>query len=460
MSDSAQPGPTDEQRELRQEFIDMIDETFAPETQSLQYRYDHPDGDLPKEVGPGVPPESLEPDPDGERIFQAFNLKPFHKFLRRASGFDHPISKHPEALAHFCTHVKKWEKWELGEDDSQFDKDEIGMYRKRLFDWYCGLDKDTPEKREKAKEKRIERLRPGGTGIVIHGEQGTTKTTGMYWLVTQIMQSNPFENTVWQSTLDDTEWQIFAPWATIFFPEGVDVEVSVNPHGRTYRDLDNFSIDPSHIAREVKRYSDPEDLLIQMADRKPGHIYVVYPDPHFRQCQSLTGGSYESMWDVDESDEATDTNHFWFALLEAYLSVPDYNYWTTLVADEAHKWLAHGKGNDEHDAWNKIDDWSTYWGDARKKRLSCILATHKWPEIDSRVRDKVRWGATMNGEEFPSDAPVSGTNDFDQSLGDFCIWNNRKWNHAGYPDLKRDFSVPGDISVSYPGFEAVRRQKS
>jgi hypothetical protein len=89
-----------------------------------------------------------------------------------------------------------------------------------------------------------------------------------------------------------------------------------------------------------------------------------------------------------------------------------------------------------------------------------ILAIHQWHEIHWMVRGKVRWGATMNGEEFPQEAPLIGRNDFDQGLGDMCVWNTAKWNHVGYPDIKRNFSVGADFSVEYPGFEAELLAKS
>lgn len=440
---------TDEERqgEVRQ----MIRETFSPWKKSEQY-LDHPDAPEPSKH------KSKPRHNDGAHIFRAFGLEPLPKYLARAEKLQHAAAKNPKALAHFLTHIEKWEKWELGEDGPVFE--DIPDKRRDLFEWYLGYDLDDPDERRAAAKRRQKRLRPGGTGLILHGEQGTTKTTAMHWLVANIMEVNQSENVLWQSTLDDTEWLVFAPWATVCLPAGVDVRVTANPHSREYRDLGAFEIQPEDICRQVIRYDDPVHLLDLISERIPGQFYVVYPDPSFRQCQALTGWEYESIWQVDSSDDATDLGHFWFALMEAIRRSPIYNEWTTLVGDEAHKWLRQGKGNDEHDWWNKIDDWATYWGDARKKRLSCILAVHKWVELHDKVRNKVRWGATMNGETFPPDAPISGDNVGDQDLGDTCIWNNLEWNHVGYPDIKRQFSVPADISVTYPGFEREIEAKS
>lgn len=452
MSSRSTDGAPVEDKE--REFEKLVRETFAPHTKSKQYRYDHPEGDLPREVTQNQPPH---PDPhnDGQDIYQSFALEPLPKYLTRAAKHDHAVAQHPKALAHFLTHIKKWEKWELGEPDPYFE--DIPGKRRELFEWYAGVGAEDPPE---AQSRRTKRLRPGGTGMVLHGEQGTTKTTAMYWLITNIMEVNQNENIIWQSTLDDTEWQIFGGWATVCLPVGVDVSVTANPHGREYRDVGAFEMGPDTIARQVIRYENFADLLEQMADRQPGQIYVVYPDPYFRKQQARTGWEYESIWEVEESDEATDLNHNWFALMDEIQSNPVYNHWTTLVGDEAHKWLRQGASDDQHDWHKKIKDWGTYWGDARKNRLSVLLAVHKWHEIHHFVRDKVRWGATMNGEDFPAAAPIDGKNVYDQDLGDMCVWNNMDWNHVGYPDLKRNFSVPGDIEVSYPGFEAEKEAKS
>lgn len=459
MAKSEDPGVDDETERKREEFRQIVRDEFSPWTKSRQYKRDHPDSDWEKggNNGPGDPPAG-EPHNDGESIYQLFSLEPLPDYLERAARLQHPVAQHPKALAHFLTHIKQWEKWELGEDDPEFG--DIPDKRRDLFDWYLGFDKDDPEEREEAHNRRMKRLRPGGTGVVMHGEQGTTKTTGMYWLIANMMEVNPHENVIWQSTLDDTEWQIFAPWATVLFPSGVDVKVTVNPHKREYRDVGEFEIEKDAIARQVIRYDDFDDMMEIMSNRTDGQIYVVYPDPKFRQCGTLTGYSYESIWDVESSEDKTPLGHYWFGLMEAIRQTNTYNAWTTLAADEAHKWLRHGKGNDEHDWWDKIEEWATYWGDARKNRLSVILSVHKWTEISSMVRDKVRWGVTMNGEDFPNDAPLDGSNKYDQDLGDFCIWNNLEWNHTGYPDIKRNFSVPADIKVSYPGFEEEKDAKS
>lgn len=437
------PGDEKPVDERRAEVREMIRETFSPHTTSEQY-LDHPDAPEPSKH------KSRQNHNDGGNIYRAFGLEPLAKFLARAERQDHAAAKHPKALAHFLTHMEKWEKWELGEPDPDFG--DIPPKRQQLFDWYLGYDLDDPGDQAAAAKRRQKRLRPGGTGLILHGEQGTTKTTAMHWLVANIMEVNQEENVIWQSTLDDTEWLVFAPWATVCLPSGVDVRVTANPHSREHRDLDVFDIAPEDIARQVIRYDGPEDLIRRLSQRVPGQFYVVYPDPHFRGCQALTGWEYESIWEVDSSDDATDLGHFWFALMEAIRSSPEYNEWTTLVGDEAHKWLQEGASDSQHQWHKKIKDWATYWGDARKKRLSVILAVHKWIELHWMVRQKVRWGGTMNGEDFPKEAPLDGKNLGDQDLGDTCIWNNLEWNHVGYPDLKRNFSVPVDIEVTYPGF--------
>jgi hypothetical protein len=465
----------DEKDERRRQFEAEIAKTFAPHKKSVQYRADHPDGDLTEEQLQTDSPK-WNPHNDGNQIWKDFELEPLAGFLARAARLKHPAARHPKALAHFLTHIKEWEKWELGDYDpwnaTERDFDDPPKPRRDLFEWYLGIDKrgtetltdpapdEAIEEQKEAIERRKERLRPGGTGIIIHGEQGTTKTTAMHWFVTNIMEANQWENVLWFSSLDDTEWQVFGRFATILKPSGIDMEVTVNPHAREYRHLDPFEVPTESIAREVIEYDTPEDITDIMANRQPGHFYVVYPDPKFRQCQALTGYEYESIWDADSSDEATPIGHFWFAMTEAIRQSSSYNYWTTIVGDEAHKWLRHGKGNDEHDWWNKIEEWATYWGDARKKRMSVILAVHKWTEISSMVRDKVRWGGTMNGEDYPKPAPLHGKNKYDQQLGDMVVWNNLEWNHVGYPDLKKHFSVPADIEVNYPDFKLLKERKS
>lgn len=443
-------------REREDDFRRLIRSTFEPWTKSEQY-FDHPDAPE-KHPGSADRPPQQDHKNDGANIYRQFGLEPLNKFLIRAVRMDHPVAEHPKALAHFLTHIKDWEQWELDEDDPEFG--DIPAKRRQLFEWYLACDVEDPDEREAAKEKRTERLRPGGTGLLLHGEQGVTKTTAMIWIVANIMEVNQEENVLWFSTLDDTEWITFAPWATVCLPSGVDVRVTANPHSREYRDLGAFEIDMDYICRQVIRYDDPRDLLSTLADRRPGQFYVVYPDPHFRRCQALTGYSYDSIWDVNNSEEATKLHHFWFGLSEELYHGSEYNYWTTMVGDEAHKWLRSGKGNDEHDWWDKIDDWATNYGDARKKRVSFLGSIHKWNKVNRMVKDMIRWGGTMNGEDFPSEAPLSGKNKGDQGLGDFVIWNNLEWNHVGYPNLKKGFSVSGDIEVVYPRFEAEKLAKS
>jgi len=110
-----------------------------------------------------------------------------------------------------------------------------------------------------------------------------------------------------------------------------------------------FKIEPEDIARNVIRYDGVTHIPKILADRTPGQFYAVYPDPKFGGNQALVGHEYNSVWDVDNSDEKTPLGHFWFALTLAIQDTNTYNDWTTIASDEAHKWLKHGKGNEEHD---------------------------------------------------------------------------------------------------------------
>lgn len=381
---------------------------------------------------------------DGAEIYQQVGLAPFIKELERAERRDHEVSSHPQALAHLVCHISDWERHQLGEEEPDFS--EMGRLRKPVLEWLADED------------DRLQRLRPGGTEILIHGEQGTTKTTAMYWLIALIMQLKQRENVLWLSSLDDTEWTALAPFATVALPAGERVKVQANPYTRELRgEMVDLTIDD--VARDVIRYEDPRDLLEQLDRRTSGQFYVLYPDPNFRACEEITGRSYAGIRDeeVDKLGDAATIHHWWFALVEELAHGTQYREWTTIVADEAHKWLKAGKSDDEHDWWHKIDDFSSTWADARKKRLSGIFATHIWHEIPDRVRRKVRWGATMNGEPFPSKAPLDGRNR-NQDLGDTCVWTPLAWNFVGYPNVPRKAgtTVPAEISVSYPDWEAAK----
>jgi len=282
----------------------------------------------------------------------------------------------------------------------------------------------------------------------------------MYWLIGLIMQLRQRENVLWLSSLDDTEWTALAPFATVCLPADERVSVQANPYNQRLRG-ETVDLRMHDLARDVIRYANPRDLLQTLDERTVGQFYVVYPDPDFRLCQEITGRSYASVREVEELGEAATIHHWWFALVEELAHGHHYREWTTIVADEAHKWLKTGKSDDEHDWWHKIDDFSSTWADARKKRLSGIFATHIWNEMPDKVRRKTRWGATMNGEPFPSKAPLDGRNR-NQDLGYTCIWTPLAWNFAGYPNIpqKAETTVPAEIAVSYPDWEDAKNART
>jgi hypothetical protein len=399
----------------------------------------------------GIPPDDRGPNQqarhnDGAAMYRNFGLHPFIDELEDAEEADHEVANHPQALAHLVTHVSNWERHTLGQDDP--DLSDAHRLRRPVLEWLADDD------------DRLTRLRPGGTEILLHGEQGTTKTTAMYWLIVLIMQLRQRENVLWLSSLDDTEWTALAPYATVCLPDDETVRVEANPYTRKLRG-EVVDLSMHDIARDVLRYENPRDLLRQLDTRTAGQFYVVYPDPEFRKCQEITSRSYASVREVEALEDATSIHHWWFALVDEIAHGRYYREWTTIVGDEAHKWLKKGKSNDEHDWWDKIDDFAATWGDARKKRLSAILATHEWPEIPDKVRRKMRWGATMNGEPFPSKAPLDGRNR-NQDLGDTCIWTPLAWNFVGYPNLPRKAgtTVPAEIKVSYPDWEAAKNART
>jgi len=381
---------------------------------------------------------------DGSEMFRDFEMSPFYKHLESAARREHAAAEHPQALAHLVTHIEKWEKWEIKSDNP--DLEDVSDHRKRTLEWF----REDPE--------RMRRMRTGGTDCLIHGEQGTTKTTFLHWLVTTIMQINQRENVLWFSTLDDVEWATLARYATVALPEGVETRLTVEPYRKR---LSTFEISIEDICRDVIRYSDPKDLTSTLADRTPGQFYVVYPDPEFRKCESITNRPYFSLFDsdVESSTDATPLSHWWFALHEQLVHGVGYGEWTTEICDEAQKWLHQRASSDEHEWWEKVQDWATTHGDARKQRVSAFLAIHQWEEAHADVKAKMRWGATMNGEPFPSKAPISGMNSH-QDLGETCVWSRQKWNEIGYKDMKEYVSVPADFTVEYPQFEEVKNAKS
>jgi len=383
---------------------------------------------------------------DGEAIYQRFGMKPLAKQLERAEADGHEVASHPQALVHLVAHISDFERHALGEDDPDF-PDAHPRLREPILEWLA------------ADSDRLQRLRPGGTEILLHGEQGTTKTTAMFWLISLVLQLRQRENVLWFASLDDTEWTVLAPFATLCLPEGEPVEVGANAYSREIRG-ETVGLDVEDVCREVVRYSDPRDLLRTLDQRTAGQFYVVYPDPDFRLCQEITGREYTALREADDATAATPLSHFWFALVDEIAHGRQYREWTTIASDEAHKWLKTGKGDDESDWWHKIDDFASTWADARKKRLSGVFATHIWHEIPDKVRRKMRWGATMNGEPFPSKAPLDGRNR-NQDLGDACLWTPLKWNFVGYPNLPRKAgtSVPAEITVSFPDWEDTKNDR-
>lgn len=390
---------------------------------------------------------------DGEEMQKRFRMAPFWKVIERAERQaefleeDRTFTQFPSAFLHLVTHLSKWERSEIASENPDPDVFErVPEARAKVLRWFA----EDPD-------ARLKRKRPGGTDVLLHGEQGTTKTTAMLWLAAVMMQINN-EDCVWVASLDATEWITMAPWTTLCFPRGVDVSITADPEHPAYEG-DGVELEPEDVARDVIRYSDPGDLLRQLATRTPGQFYAVYPDPYFRKCESITSWRYHPLASVDRASEATSLWHWIFALYERRLHGPEHNRWMTVFADEVHKFLHRGASKDSHDYYSKVESWGRNYADGRKFQLSAFNGTHIYEEIHPMVLDKLRWGCTMNGESFPSRAPVGGDLR-DLTLGQGTFWNKQQWAPLEWPNLKDAYASSAEINVNYPVWEEERDAKS
>lgn len=404
---------------------------------------------------------------DGANMRRFFDMPPLYQFLRHGTRHENSFGDFPQALPRMVAQLEKHELEAINRDlihpgEGPEWYQELPTERRRLLQWFAGYDGHNPPRRCEDPAKRMQLVTNGGFDVVIHGEQGTGKTSFLNWLSAVLLQTRPRMDVHWMASLDDTGWTLLAPWATICLPDGVDVEIT----GTSTLDPNPtpVDLDPTDVCRDVVRYSTPDDLIQTCNERTPGQFYVVYPDPRFRRCQAITGWRYDSVWDVETVRDATDIQHYWFAFHDRAVHADYYTRWKALLCDEAHKYVPERASSDDHDLDKKIQDVQADLGDGRKHRASFIFATQQWNMVHWMIKDMCRWGVTMAGEDFPDDSPLDASNfrgyfaGSKVDTGDVCVWDKGQWNDFGFPDVTAPYTLSADIAVKYPGWEAAKNE--
>lgn len=387
-------------------------------------------------------------DLDGERIYLDFGIKPFYKVLRNLERKDHPVAKYPSAYLANLLHLTKYELWEL--EDQELDLEQYPKPRRKVLEWVL----EDPE--------RIDKLEAGGTDFYAYSKPGKGKTTVALDTAIKLMQLNN-ETCIWAGTSNETEWIPLAPYTTVALPERVKIDVTATPMNP---DFGRREISFRDIARDVIYYKNPEDLVKKLI---PGQFYVVFPDPHFRECERLTGYNYNDAWSVNDATKVTPTKHWWFAFWRARLHKDLYMHRTSIFIDELRNLLYQGSAKDEHDTLQKVEMWIETMAEARKKNVSFFGMSHTLGEIHHDFRDKLRWIITMNNTPLPEGSvkrigkcPVPDGWTSKMSKGEAVIWRGGRKSHyapISTPNLKKiGTNWKGEISVTYTGLQRRLRE--
>ena len=242
----------------------------------------------------------------------------------------------------------------------------------------------------------------GGTDLFIRGKPGSGKSSLLRYLAIRLLELND-EIILWRASPSRSEWLALAPWATVWLPEGVEVEVELASLDPT---VESISLELSSLApevvRAVERYSDPRDLLDRVGR---GQINIVYPDPTMSGCQAILEDISEKDYEIPEGRSSLfhpdDPSHHWFIALFAERVEHGPHFMTTLIMDEIGDLLPQNARKDSFGTYQKVQFFTDILVDARKKGLSIFSAGHSSKDLHAMVRRKIRWRCQMPNQANP-----------------------------------------------------------
>lgn len=402
---------------------------------------------------------------DGEVLHKFFNIPPLHKYFARAERHGNALAQHPRAFVdnvvitsdrdlEFLRQLANSDDHEVSYDfrDPHVSHEALERYpplRAKVMEWIA----DDPKRANALSAE-------DGTDLNVHGEPGGGKTT--FALSNDLWRMQVNNSTVLHAELVDesgtnerTEWLAFAKIATIAVPSGLDAVARIVPKDVT---VPSFEVPLEEIARDVIRYESIQDLMGQLM---PGQFYVVFPDPLFRGCEAVSPFTYHTFEEVtppgeDGPDHPTEADQWWFAFVAHRISGDIYPHPTFVNFDEAGN-IFDPDASKATNHYQKIKWFSEKYADARKKGLSVGYQIHSLSDLHTKVRKKIRWRVTMNGNDPPitgglpkgRSCPMRKNLTQYYSPGEAQIWTNQKFAKITWPNLKAGARLDAEVSIDF-----------
>lgn len=405
---------------------------------------------------------------DGEQVHKHFGVKPLHKWLHRASKENASVATFPRAFVDMMvfTDERDMELLDALAGEVEYDPhdyhpthealERYPPYRAKVMEWIA------------AEQHRVRDVRAvGGTDMFMHGEPGGGKTT--FGLSSAMWQQQTNNATfIWAESVDEsgtnerTEWLLYAPFATLAIPKGLNTKVRIVPQDMT--GVDTFEVDVEEIARDVIRYDSVADLTEKLL---PGQFYVVFPDPLHRGCRDVSKFNYFNYEEVTPQgetgpDQPTDADHWWFAFIAHRISGDVFNHPTFINIDEAGNLLDADAEKDAHQHYDKIKWFRNKYADARKKGVSFGYQAHSLSEVHRFARQKIRWRVTMPGnappigKKLPGDrrCPIEADITSRMEPGQAAIWKAPHFAKIKWPNLKRMApTLDAEVSIDFANWQ-------
>lgn len=249
----------------------------------------------------------------------------------------------------------------------------------------------------------------GGTDFLRLGERGSGKTTDSRHLAHRLMDANgdKGEKVAWRGDSGRSGWVDYREWTTLWLPEHATVEASWQSE---HAGIDPEPVPIEDVARHVRRYSDPRDLVNRLGTEPGGTFHVIYPDPSFAGCSELTKLTdrvpetlpFTPAWTTVGEESATPLTHWWYAFFLAVVEFRDADYWLSAIFDEAGDLTPQDASEDDHKTYSKLNLLRSLYADSRKFRLSIYWSAHYEENLHSKIRREVEhWISMPDGNPNP-----------------------------------------------------------
>ncbi|SHG78543.1 hypothetical protein [Halobaculum gomorrense] len=315
---------------------------------------------------------------------------------------------------------------------------------------------------------------PKASLTMVEAPKGSGKSTLIdQWAAYQMEEND--ERIVRNGRQQSSDWRRVADWATIWLPEGVEV------NGRWLEATDAAPPDPEEIARAVRYYEDVGDLVEQLQDYPRGTYNVVYPDPFFRGCEQALARADTTVKQpefVPKSEpDPTPATHWWFGFLaERVLNglrvdADGQRNWMTVHLDEFGMFAPESApgGAEGHYTYECVKIMADIAKESRSAGCSLIGYTHNEEDVHNHwLKEFDYWAELANGErsnrtvksEAPKpfrDIPMNHDLLSSRPRGYGLVYNGSRfsefrWTDLGYPlglpEFQFRLGVPESVTVS------------